>query len=357
MPEILDSFFDAVIVLDAEGNILGASGGCSDFQPAGNAGMDPGINYLEACLRAAGNDEALISKAGEGIRRVICGKAEKFEMEYACHSSPQQRWFLLRAIPLKHMSQILLSHIDITDRKLSELEAKQKSDELSRQNESLRIALYKIAHDIQAPLNSIKGLIGLNGSSTLTAPQTIGMIDKGVSRLGHFVEEALHNGLHSVLRPVAAAVNFKSLLDEVHDAVRYNTAGFFVSIKTSVVQQEDFISDGFELKTILLNLVANALKYADRDKADPFVHVSIRANGREAELVVADNGIGMDEISIKKIYDYRFKISGSSSGWGIGLYLVRMALEKLGGSIEVQSELCRGTTFTCKIPALHHPLR
>jgi signal transduction histidine kinase len=111
-----------------------------------------------------------------------------------------------------------------------------------------------------------------------------------------------------------------------------------------------FYSDHSRLLIIMNNMLSNAVRYRDPWKADCFVQVKVEVSETEALLEFTDNGIGIAEHYHAKIFNMFFRASADSKGSGLGLYIVKAAVEKLDGTIEVESELGVGTTFRITIP-------
>ena len=112
----------------------------------------------------------------------------------------------------------------------------------------------------------------------------------------------------------------------------------------------NFRSDPARLKIILNNLVANAYKYHNYDKEDPFIKIVVKKWKDGVELFVEDNGKGIDPEHIDKIFDIFFRAHHGSQGSGLGLYIVQEAIGKLGGTIDVNSTLNQGTEFKINLP-------
>lgn len=92
-----------------------------------------GLNYLEVCDSARGNNAAEATPVAAGIRLVLAGKAKDFSLEYPCHSPAEQRWFHVTVTPLsdEHPDRVVVMHLDITERKLAEqelLDSRQRLD-------------------------------------------------------------------------------------------------------------------------------------------------------------------------------------------------------------------------------------
>jgi signal transduction histidine kinase len=99
-------------------------------------------------------------------------------------------------------------------------------------------------------------------------------------------------------------------------------------------------------------LVSNAIKYHDKNKEDLFLKVTINITKKSATLIFEDNGIGIEEEYLEKIFKMFFRATEESEGSGIGLYIVHQALEKIHGKVSVKSKPNIGSTFTVKIPNL-----
>jgi len=118
----------------------------------------------------------------------------------------------------------------------------------------------------------------------------------------------------------------------------------------NIRQDGDFYSSPTRLDIIFNNLLSNAIKYADLKKDQPFIEIDIQSTPAEAQITVRDNGEGIPGEATAKIFDMFFRASGKGSGSGLGLYIVKEAIQKLRGTINVQSELGKGTEFVVRIP-------
>lgn len=137
---VLDSMAANIAVLDAQGVIIavnepwrrfGALNGIA--QGPGRQQADIGTNYLAFCDRAYGVDDEIPGAAAEGIKAVIAGENADFRLEYPCHSKSERRWFEMRVTPLNGGRHgVVVSHVDITPRKLAEAAAESAKERLRR---------------------------------------------------------------------------------------------------------------------------------------------------------------------------------------------------------------------------------
>ena len=115
-----------------------------------------------------------------------------------------------------------------------------------------------------------------------------------------------------------------------------------------------FFSDHYRLSLILNNLISNAIKYSDPKKDESFINISIELDTEQASLIFRDNGIGIDNAYIQKVFNMFFRATETNEGAGLGLYIVKEAVEKLCGTIQLESQPGKGTTFRIALPNLIH---
>ena len=134
---ILNSLSTHICVVDSEGNIIAINRAWTQFGLE-NGGeeqtLNEGANYFLACLNAVDHYEIQdAAKALDGIKAVLEGQTGLFEMEYDCHSSDVERWFLMRVTPMKFRGRkAVISHINITDEKLAEKDPKGETHRATR---------------------------------------------------------------------------------------------------------------------------------------------------------------------------------------------------------------------------------
>jgi signal transduction histidine kinase len=96
--------------------------------------------------------------------------------------------------------------------------------------------------------------------------------------------------------------------------------------------------------------VSNAIKYRKLDSGTPEIVIKIHVDHLRADISFADNGIGIDEKNLTRIFEMFYRATEQSDGSGIGLYIVKNAIDKLGGQITVASKPDEGTRFHIILP-------
>ncbi|HEY8402478.1 MAG TPA: HAMP domain-containing sensor histidine kinase [Cytophagaceae bacterium] len=140
-------------------------------------------------------------------------------------------------------------------------------------------------------------------------------------------------------------------MDEVLESFKHVPNYSLMKFNIQIDQQGDFYSDKYLIHSVIQNLVENPIKYIDLSKPEHILNVTIKTNVSGATLIFQDNGMGIPEKHQKKIFDMFYKVNDASNGSGLGLYLVKVAVDKLKGSIMLRSEVGKGSEFKVVIPA------
>lgn len=189
---VLDSLYDATAVVDRSGTIVVVNAAWErfcDLNAGDTAACGVGADYLGVCATAAatGCHDALL--AYEGLREVLTGRRTVFELEYPCPSPAEDRWFLQRITPLRGVSGVVVSHVDITRRKQAEL---QLSEMASR--DSLTGLLNRTAIEAISPAHLAVLFIDLDGFKSVN------------DRLGHATgDEVLARAANRILHSTRPA--------------------------------------------------------------------------------------------------------------------------------------------------------
>lgn len=235
-------------------------------------------------------------------------------------------------------------YVDITHRKRVEEELKVRNTELDN-------FVYKVSHDLRAPLSSILGLVNLAKlpGNTDNPMDYIDLIGAKVEHLDHFIGDVLSHSKNLKMDLTLAKVDFNQIIDETFNDLNYleGAKGIARMVK---VEGIDFYSDPWRIAEILRNLISNAIKYRKLDQVASEIGIKINVDHLRAEIAFADNGIGIDEKNLAKVFEMFYRATEQSDGSGIGLYIVKNAVDKLGGQISLASRLGQGTRFSIILP-------
>lgn len=238
-------------------------------------------------------------------------------------------------------------------RRRADLALKEQNDELVKINRELDSFVYSVSHNLRAPLMSVLGLVNI--VSIENKPD-----QNGINRYLEMISESIHkldDTLKEILdysRNARSELNFETLdLQELIDSsflrLAYIDGSQSITKRVEVAGSVKFVCDRYRISVILNNLISNAIKYHDPQK-ESFINVSATVNEEEAKIEIVDNGIGIPEELQRRVFDMFFRATEKSEGAGLGLYIVRETVEKLSGTITVESHFAKGSRFTLRIP-------
>ncbi len=236
------------------------------------------------------------------------------------------------------------SYVDITEQKGVEEELKVRNAELDN-------FVYKVSHDLRAPLSSVLGLVNLaslKGNDDNLADY-IKIIGQKVKQLDNFISDVLSHSKNLKLDVKIEKIDLRQLIENSFKDLDY-LKGADTIIKNLNVSSEVFYSDKWRIAEIFRNLISNSIKYRDFEKLNAEININVQINAERAVILFSDNGIGISTADQSKIFDMFYRASIQSDGSGLGLYIVKNAVEKLGGLLKITSQLGKGTTFELKLP-------
>lgn len=244
------------------------------------------------------------------------------------------------------------SLVDITEKKVREEEIKEKNQLLEQTNAELDRFVYSVSHDLRAPLNSIQGLINIGDTTddTQELKQLLGMMKNRVKKLYTFIDEIISFARNTRTEVIKQSVNIRELVSEIFENTQYRELSADIDFRMRIEEDTILKTDKGRLGVILNNLVDNAIKYHRHAHSGKYVAVQTEDLGKEVLVKVVDNGQGIPSEAQPKIFDMFFRASENSKGSGLGLYIVKDMVERLGGSINLESERGEGTTFSIKLP-------
>jgi signal transduction histidine kinase len=242
---------------------------------------------------------------------------------------------------------------EITTRKKAEEKLQRTNNELSKRNTELDNFVYSVSHDLRAPIATVLGLINLakKDIDVHMKDMYLDMIHKSAVQQDLFIREILDQSRNSRLEVKREGILFQSLIDETFNQLKFSlNGGQPVEKIIKISQEEPFMSDRWRLKVILNNIISNAIRY--RNGRDPVIKVNVDINKHAAMLAIEDNGKGIEKEHLPNIYKMFYRATDDGAGSGLGLYIVKEAIEKLNGNINIESEPGKGTVVKLEIPAL-----
>ncbi|MEL6534200.1 MAG: PAS domain S-box protein [Bacteroidota bacterium] len=258
-------------------------------------------------------------------------------------------WADTYIVPFKNskgeITQYVSIRFDVTQRKLMEEDLKAKNFELDS-------FVYHTSHDLRAPLTSILGLVNiiLIEEEKENMKDYTRMIQSSILKLDDFIKSILTYSQNSNSERKYIFVNFHEIIDANLTELRYLKNFDKVDITIQLENEVPFYCDPIRLNIIFKNIISNSIKYAHHDRDYNFLKIKVKQTEEFAQIMFEDNGQGIGEDYQGRIFDMFYRANEASDGSGLGLYIVKQTMDRLGGIIRFNSVYNKGTTFTLEIP-------
>ncbi|MEO0330450.1 MAG: HAMP domain-containing sensor histidine kinase, partial [Bacteroidota bacterium] len=178
-------------------------------------------------------------------------------------------------------------------------------------------------------------------------------MEKSAHRLDDFIKDLTYFSRNARLKVTSEPIEFEKLITELFEQYQFMDYESPVKTYLDINQSCTFHSDKSRLQIALGNIISNAMKYhLNRESIESYVKVKIDINEREAVVQIEDNGTGIASEHRDKIFDMFYRADDHKPGSGLGLYIVKETVDKLQGSVKLDSEQDQGTTFTLYLPQL-----
>jgi PAS domain S-box-containing protein len=282
-----------------------------------------------------------------GLKKSLENCSETFSEEIVLETVHGKAYFDVQISNLLQHYEIrglALRLHDITSKKT-------KEQELIRSNEQLDQVIYKTTHDLKAPLMSAIGLVTLAERASPDEKSTyINLIKKSLIKLDSLIEDMNNFFRNDKLALQRDNINVEELICEELENLNSLYKEHNIDVVFEINKGAELYSDSIRVKTVVTNILSNAIKYCDSRKHESFIRINISINEEVCEIRIEDNGIGIEAQYQAKIFDLFFRATNHSQGTGLGLFIVKDTIQKLKGTIDVKSTVGVGTTFLIRIP-------
>jgi len=289
------------------------------------------------------------------------------------------RWFLIRGVPVRDSKGVILKWFgtctDIDDRKKAEekiralnarlkhysvnleREVSSRTADLKESIKSLETLTYSIAHDLRAPIRAMS-----NFSTALLEDVPLNETGRGyvkriydaAERMNQLVNDLLDYGLltHTQfpLHTVSLKAQIEKVLRQLAENIQKKKASIWFEEPMPLVLGNERL-----LERVLSNLLSNALKFVPRGVC-PEIILRSQTHGATVRLWVKDNGIGIDPQYHRKIFDIFIRLHPSEdfTGTGVGLAIVKQAVERMHGRVGLESQPGKGCKFWIELRLAGH---
>ncbi|RYG07121.1 MAG: GHKL domain-containing protein [Chitinophagaceae bacterium] len=283
----------------------------------------------------------------DNIRKVIStGKILEKEVQ-----TTDMRWYQMNILPYINRADnktngVIITFVDITPR-IRDLKEQEK---LVAEQELL---LDTIAHDIKNPLLAqtltLQLLKRLPEATNGELAKLIGGLERSLNNIKDVIEGLVSSHWGKQKQEASEELlDFESILEDVRLslAIPIQDSG---AIITATINLSEVRFVRRRLRSILYNLISNAIKYTPSDR-NPEINVLTERHDNFLLIKITDNGIGLSDDAKKSIFEKFKRVEKSVEGNGVGLYLVHAMVNNNGGKIEIESELNEGSVFKVFLP-------
>ncbi|TAH41194.1 MAG: PAS domain-containing sensor histidine kinase [Bacteroidetes bacterium] len=233
---------------------------------------------------------------------------------------------------------------DITERKKTERE-------LIETNHELDTFFYKASHDLKGPLASVMGIVNLarleNQNNDLEG--YFSMIETSVKRLDRTLLDLIELARTRRGNTKISVINMKGLVEEILGSLKHVPDFARINFELKIDQHTEVQADKVLILSVFQNLIHNAINYCNHES--PWIRIKIQEKDKVVYTEISDNGKGIPENIKGRVFEMFYRGNQESSGSGLGLFIVKNALEKMKGKIRFESEIGKGTTFFVTLPS------
>src|SRR5258708_12301813 len=339
LQDLFEDSATIVLITDGEFNIRYCS---SSVQPL--LGIEPMSVVGKNAFQFTPEDvreqwREYLGNIGKSTRSEICLKNQEKECRYFDVS-------VANRIASHEIRGLVIMLHDITSRK-------NKAIQLEKEKEHLDQFIYKTTHDLRSPIHSAMGLLNLLEK----APESeralyLQMTRNTLVKLESLIEEV--NQLYKVGKMAVKReqVDLRKLLEGEIAVLKNLPKAGNIRFELNYSDNATLFLDTLRVRTILSNILSNAVKYSDSKKESSFIRIDVKVNYEVLSVTISDNGIGIAEENLDKIFEIFYRATTEASGTGLGLHIVKDTITRLNGRIEVKSKLGEGTQFKVLLPNL-----
>ena len=267
----------------------------------------------------------------------------------------QQFWANVSVFPVANKSGTITHWVsiqrDVTERRKAEEEREQLINELIHNNKELKQFGYITTHNLRAPLTNLLSVCRLIDTSKIADSKTQRLI-AGFTQSTTLLHETLNDLINILIikenrNLTTANLSFEEILNNVKTSISNTISNANAIVEADFNEVQSIKFSKTYLESIFLNLLTNSIKYAHPERKLIVKIKTLRDRENKIKLVFSDNAIGMDMKRVKdRIFGLYQRFHNNADSKGIGLYLIHSQITALGGTIEVESEVNVGTTFS-----------
>jgi signal transduction histidine kinase len=234
-------------------------------------------------------------------------------------------------------------------------ELKEKNLKLKKLHSEMNQFVYSLSHELRGPLMSISGVSKL-AKMEVSDPNVLEyfeMIDTATGKLDDFIYKMLDFYRSTKIDHKVTEIHFQDVVNQQMIAYREKFDLSHFHIEVQVNQKIPFFSDDSKIRVILNNLFSNAVQFQKSQEGPKRISLTVDVFDNQVVISLEDNGIGIEERHRGDVFNLFSRATQRNVGTGLGLYMVKEAVEQMGGKIHLESQIHEGTTVTVTLPSMN----
>ena len=234
------------------------------------------------------------------------------------------------------------------------------TDALKQKNDELETLVYRVSHDLKGPLASVAGLFQLLEHEEETLENLkyyLNLIQESTVKLENTLSSLLEIGLSSSGGLANKEFNVRDSIEELIEGFNGYPGREDVILLLSANRELTINTEERTFYSVIQNLIENSIKYRKPYIADAVTKISARKYKNGIKIKVKDNGQGMSRQVQRRAFDMFYRGNQTSEGSGLGLFIVKSNIEKLGGEIRIRSQIHHGTEMWIYLPNFNESRR
>ncbi len=335
------------VVIHHEGEVLYANRAAAKLLKYAEDGV-VGINIFQVIPPDS------LPEVSKRVAQLKMGHVVPLRHEQLIRANGERMDVEVMASPVQFRQKACIQSVfwDITQRKQVEKLLKEQQQELEKTRRELDKFLYSTAHDLRSPIASSLGLLYLCEQEEASAEvqQYLQLLRESIEKLDRFIHDIgdLASNLQSEIR--IAQTDPQQCTAKAFQSYLPTDGKFTIEIENEWELTSPFYTNTTRFQVILNNLISNAIRFKRSSQETMYVRVKGTVDSTHCTFSVDDNGLGIAAEHIPKIFDIFYRAHDTKAGAGLGLYLVRETVQKLGGDIQVSSDTRQGSRFTVTLP-------
>lgn len=241
------------------------------------------------------------------------------------------------------------------NRKQAEKSLHKQNQMLIKVNQELDRFVYSASHNLRSPLMSILGLLNISRKEVQNGDvshllEYFDMMNESIDKLDNTLKEIVDYSKNARIDIKVEKINIRKLLTECLEKLKFLEGADRLKTEIEIDGSDIIYCDSYRLSVIFVNLISNSIKYRDNNKEENNLEIHVKTTPTKTFVSLTDNGIGIYEDYVDKVFEMFYRASDKSNGAGLGLYIVKETVERLRGKISMESAVGIGSTVDLEFP-------